>query len=626
MKSFKHYLSEKRNTEDKTTTVPEWIKDQKDYTSNIRTQIYESTVCIVAVKGANPTIEDIRKVAFQGKWDTNPIAKEFYKRWFDEHDGQTDAYTALRAWVQAVGGKAAILGKMNSFIHKGIDDYYKAAPATFEVPAATKSNTADAILIKKGTHTSVITALETLQKLSEKDQKLRIKTSGSGLDACKVTIIDGKGSDIVSFYQCSLKNDGQVGKSGAYLNRNYIGGVEKKASETKSGKEKLRSISSPTSALASWEKLREALGEEYLYERMLEEGKLLDFAKGKLSKVVSSMSSFMHWAANKLSKIIKKVVGTGQSIANKLLRRNKGLKAIENIFSQIGQPLSEEFNPQEFFSEAKKDEPVPLTKGMIVDFKLVYDTFLKTDLINQVHGHNKRLLNELNKLKDTNRTQDPVVMHPGINEAEVKDIDIWMKKIEPLTTITWTKKTGYNPGDYKWPRDFKDHITRDALDPMFKIAMNFSANVAVYGILNGMLADQAKFNVVTSAALFALSGQLEGEVRFGNTALPLVIIYGGKHQEIKAMGKRDEFVKDLTDKLDPALLGDFPILVFRYNKQGSKKDGQYNTINMRLLSKMEEMGDKFKPKWLEFGIRTNTGSSFSCTIEASGETYNWRGK
>ena len=617
MKSFNQYLSEKRNTEDKTTTVPEWIKDQKDYTSNIRTQIYESTVCIVAVKGANPTITDIKDVAEKGKWDTNPIAKEFYKRWFDEHDGQTDSYNALRAWVQAVGGKAADLGLMDSFIHKGIDDYYKAAPATFQIPKATKANTADAILIKKGTPSALFEALKTLRNLSDEVQIDRTKSDG--WNNSRVTITDGKDNPIVSFYQCSLKNDGQVGKSGAYLNRNYIGGIEKKASETKSGKEKLRSISSPTSALASWDKLREALGEEYLYEKMLEEGKLIDFAKGKLSKVVSSMSSFMHWATNKLKKLTSKIVGKGQAIANKLLRKNRGLKAIENIFGQLGVPLTEEF-----FSEAT-DEPVPLTKNMVEDFKIVYNTFLKTDLINYVHNQNKDLLNELNSHKDPARKQPPVVMLPSEEAAKVSK-NKWMAKIEPLTTITWTKKTGYNPGDYKWPRGFKDHITREDLDPMFKIAMNFSANVAVYGILKGMLAEQKEFNVVTSAALFTLSGQLEGEVRFGNTALPLVIIYGGKHQAIKAMGKRDKFVKDLTDKLDPALLGEFPILVFRYNKQGAKKDGQYNTVNMRLLSKMNEVGDKFKPEWLEFGIRTNTGSSFSCTIEASNPTDNWKGK
>jgi hypothetical protein len=612
MKSFSQYLSEKRNTASTVLTVPGWIKQQKEYTSDIRTQIYESTVCIVAIKGKNPNIGDIKSVMKNAEFNSH--AKAFYDKFFTEHSGQSEAYTALRDWVRDVGGKAADLGSMDSFIHKSIDNYYKAAPETFEVPAATKNNTADAILIETGSPRNLFAALDSLRNISKTDQVKRTKTDG--WKNSRITITDGKGKSLVSFYQCSLKNDGQVGKSGAYLNKNYIGGTE----ITKSGTEKIKSIASPSAAYSSYQKLNQSLGEEYLYDKMLDEGKLIDFAKGKLSKVISSVSNFVSWAANQLSKIVKRVVGRGQAIANKLLRKNKGLKAIENIFGQIGQPLSEEF-----FSEAKEG-PVKLTPGMVNDFNLVYNTFLKSSLINDVHSQNIKLLNDLNSHKDPDRKQNPVVMLPNEAEAAVSTSK-WAEKIKPLTGITYDKNTKtYNPGKlYKWPKDYEGHITREDLDPMFKIAMNFSANVAVYGILKGMKDEIENANIVTSAALFTLSGQLEGEVRFGNTALPLVIIYGGKHQEIKAMGKRDKFVKDLTKGLKPGLKGDYPILVFRYNKQGDKAP-RYNTVNMRLLSKIDKSGDGLVPEWLEFGIRTNTGSSFSCTIEASNPTKSWSGK
>ena len=621
MKSFKQHLSEKINTSSSTMDVPTWIKGQKDWDSHARTQIYESTVCIVAIKGKDPKIEDIKAAMKNAEF--NPIAKGFYERFFQEHDGQKEAYDALKLWVQDVGGKAAELGKMKSFIHKRIDDYYTEAPETFEVPEATKNNTADAILIEDGSPGTLFSALKSLVTLSKTEQKKRIKMGG--WKKSRVSITDGKGTVLISFYQCSLKNDGQVGKSGAYLNKNLIGGTE----TTKKGTEQIRSVASPEKALSSLKAVVKrgkdrgfTFGEEVLYERMLEEGKLIDFAKGKLSKVVSSLKNFAAWAANKLSKLASKVVGKGQAIANKLLRRNKGLKAIEDIFSQIGQPITEEY-----FSEAI-DAPVKLTSGMIDGFKVVEKEFLKSGLINNVHKSNVKLMNDMNSKKMAGRVMDPVVMLPNENAAIV-DTKIWARTISTLTSISYDKKSKtFHPGKYKWPKGPPGYVTREDLDPMFKIAMNFSANVAIFGILKGMLDEIETTQTVTSAALHTLSGQLEGEVRFGNTALPLIIIYGGKHQEIKAMGKRDDYVKDQKKELTAKSgnVGDFPVLVFRYNKQGDKAP-KYNTVNMRLLSKYEpNEPDGFKPIWLEFGIRTNTGSGFSCTIEASNPTPDWKGR
>jgi hypothetical protein len=69
---------------------------------------------------------------------------------------------------------------------------------------------------------------------------------------------------------------------------------------------------------------------------------------------------------------------------------------------------------------------------------------------------------------------------------------------------------------------------------------------------------------------------------------------------------------------------DWPVLALRYNKAGTSP--QYNVVNMKLLSKFTPQGDTVVPEWLEFGIRTNSGSSFTCTIEASQTTTNWKGR
>ena len=63
------------------------------------------------------------------------------------------------------------------------------------------------------------------------------------------------------------------------------------------------------------------------------------------------------------------------------------------------------------------------------------------------------------------------------------------------------KSKTFHPGKYKWPKGQPGYVTREDLDPMFKIAMNFSANVAIYGILKGMLDEIETTQSITSAAL-----------------------------------------------------------------------------------------------------------------------------
>ena len=66
----------------------------------------------------------------------------------------------------------------------------------------------------------------------------------------------------------------------------------------------------------------------------------------------------------------------------------------------------------------------------------------------------------------------------------------------------------------------------------------------------------------------------------------------------------------------------WPVVAFRYNKKGSSPD--YNVVTMKLLSQFDESGEKPEPKWMQFGIRTNSGSSFTCTIEAQQHYKTWQ--
>ena len=41
-------------------------------------------------------------------------------------------------------------------IHKDIDEYYKVAPSSFQIPTADKANTADAVFIVNGSKSDVL--------------------------------------------------------------------------------------------------------------------------------------------------------------------------------------------------------------------------------------------------------------------------------------------------------------------------------------------------------------------------------------------------------------------------------------------------------------------------------------
>ena len=254
------------------------------------------------------------------------------------------------------------------------------------------------------------------------------------------------------------------------------------------------------------------------FKGYLAEGKLLDFAKGKLSKVVSSVSNFVKWAANKLSSIVSNVIKKGESFANKILGRNKGVKAVERLFSSIGQPLTESFVLEDFLAEGG---PVKLTPAMVEDFHIVYDEFLgKKGGVNEIHAANVKLMKSLNSKKMAGRKFDPIQMVPDISSAVIAT-GSWKKHLKSLNDIQYISEGRKATGKFyvgkkpmKVDKQGNVHVTRDQLGPMFKIAANYTANVAIYGILKGIENEMSNYDNV-SGALFSISGKMESEVKFG---------------------------------------------------------------------------------------------------------------
>ena len=123
-----------------------------------------------------------------------------------------------------------------------------------------------------------------------------------------------------------------------------------------------------------------------------------------------------------------------------------------------------------------------------------------------------------------------------------------------------------------------------------------------------------------------MAANLESEVKFGNTALPLVIVYGGKKGKLQVLGKRVEYQEKRKDELTKTgkKLNDFPVLVLNIGKAGGKE--KYNTVTFRIISQFIEKNESIVPEFLGYSVRTNSGSNFTCTIEGGGTTTNWRGR
>ena len=585
MKSFSQYITENPLSDlekiDVSTIIMEWYPGNA--MAHVRTQIYESTVCIMAKWGSS-SISNIKKAISYSEMNSK-YAVPFYERYLEKYKNDGAALKGLSVWVDFLGAPIKELGTMKSFIHDSIDDYYDSVPATFKLPTSTKQNTADCVLIVDGTPRDLYNALADLKAKDEDTQIKRIRPGKMG----KVTIINSSKRGIVSFYQVSLKNEGQVGKAGLFVNAQWLGGG---------------SINAPDSAQAT----RQFTASHHIpdFDELLNEG-LIDWAKGAASKIVSSMQAFVSWAANKLGSLVSKMTKKKERYANKKIRKNKGIKAIENIFSEMGQSLNEEFLTE-------KKDPVKLTKGQVANFKLVYDEFIVSGTINEIHNLNMTKVNLLNKsYKLKGREMDPIY----VSGDGTLDMNQWKKDLKYLGEISYDKKTKIYTDNKK---NQITEVSRAQVNPMYKIASNYSANVVIEGLLKTAQDSLGTYKTI-GQALYAMTGNLEAEVKFGNTKLPILICYGGKTQKLVVLGKREDYSSALTAGLEAGaskIKSDYPVLRLRYNK----KEG-YNVVNMKLLNSFKPTGESIVPWFMEYGIRTNSGSSFTCTVEASQPTDKW---
>jgi hypothetical protein len=231
---------------------------------------------------------------------------------------------------------------------------------------------------------------------------------------------------------------------------------------------------------------------------------------------------------------------------------------------------------------------------------------IKNDEINKTHEQNVTLLEKLNaSYAVPDRKVTPILMLPNNNAGIVDKVAIGNEIREVLKS-----KKG-------------DKLTKDQIYVALKVGMNYSANVAIFSILQSIERNISQYENL-SQSLYAFSSEIESEAKFGNTSLPLVIVYGGEDKKSIVLGTRGDYKKDKTNALSN--IGrdydDFPIAIISVKKSKSGKSGKgdqlYNVVQFKIVTDFKEVdGKPPEPMYLMFELITEQSRSFTLKIEGN---------
>jgi len=531
-----------------------------------RTPMYEAAGTIVALYGLKISKSNLEEAMKHGEF--HPDAKVWINDFLKTHSNK-EAMESLLSWFATTGSGVYEIEKSKfiDFIHKNIKDYYDNAPTSFQVPTAQKPNTADMVCIKTGTRKKLISTIKEISKLPDNKQPPRVYTETNGL----VTLKNDKGKEIVSFYQVSLKKGfeaARVGRVTTFVNKNYAGGA---------------SLGDPKQA----------------FDSLQTEGFFSDIVDKFKNIVSSGFKNFSSWVEKNYTKVSQVIAGVAVKLSNKIIKKNRGMKAINNILNDVN---LNESNLTTFLGE-KKSQDIIVTKQLITKFKIVEKEFIKNDAINKLHNNNITIIEKLNSKKSAERTINPVQMLPNYNAGLLE-----MTEIKNGVNKVLKSKVG-------------DIITKSDIYLALKVGMNYSANVAIFSILKNIEKNMGKYTTL-SQALFAFSAEFESEAKFGNTALPIVIAYGGEKGSVTVMGTRDDYKTKMTGDLTKTGqdYNDFPVFVISVRKSKSKgdKSGQlYNVVHLKTVTSFEEVNNKPEPKYLVFELTTDQSRDFTLKIEGN---------
>tara|TARA_R110002012_G_scaffold107985_1_gene250229 strand:- start:449 stop:2794 length:2346 start_codon:yes stop_codon:yes gene_type:complete len=530
------------------------VADYLPKSATHRTAVYEGAA-IVGFIGKSVMTKDEWLKGGEGSFNMGD--------WYNNHYLKKGG--SPQAWLEfcKVLGSAKLSGAKD-FIWARINKYYDESPKSWQTKAY-KNNTADAIIITKGTADQLFSVMKKLNKTDEVEQAKLTKSNSDNL-----ITVEG-----ISFYQVSLKkamNDSRIGKVGPwFVDRADLGDK---------GYHKPGQIFD-RAALQSEEWITESLYEGFWSDL---KDKVLDKAK----KFVSKVKKF-------LGKLAKNLYKRAQVVVDSFIKRDKSVVAATKIVEGLkssGAVISEGVLQEKTMV---LNQP---TVDAIQDFKKGFGS--GKPFTSQLKGM-QTLVRSLNSKKNPTRAKDPILLTGttfkslGISSSDLKSLET-LYKMKVGDTITLGEGTPFNT--------------------VTKLTSNMIGFVYINGLLKSIEKDYNSYENVDSGlsnAIIGLSAEVEGEAKFGNTAIPVVICYGGQKTPTK-LGSRKDFESKKKEKLENInqKYNDYPILVIRINKLQP-----HNSINLFLLNSVDVVQDHADPAWMNVAIATNSGSKFSTKVESN---------
>ena len=244
----------------------------------------------------------------------------------------------------------------------------------------------------------------------------------------------------------------------------------------------------------------------------------------------------------------------------------------------------------------------PINAPLLKELKILDREMIKKDAVNVAYNNIVTTAAEINSLEKEGKEDFIIIDNKGtdpINET---------KHLITLVKGLLTKKVG-------------DMIQREEMFPLIKLAANYASYLTFSAIFDQVKKDFAKYNKV-STAMVTFAAKLKAEAMFGNTQLPLYIVYGmggGAHYK----GTKNEFQTMTSQEVTE--LGkswDVPYMVLKISQTSTK--GSHNAVNALILAGVSGSGEDTKPEYVVIQFINRSGSEFSYKIDASGLTTKWQ--
>lgn len=358
----------------------------------------------------------------------------------------------------------------------------------------------------------------------------------------------------ISFVQVSLKkgeDNARIGKLNTLINAIY-------------GQQAMR----PTQLVNNYT----VLNMEEL--SILEEGLFGDIFKkfkGKLTKVLD-------WAKGILVKLRNSILKVGIR-AIRGIQKDKAHKAASSLLSQTGFTISE-----------AAGDAVPINKPMLREMKILKNEIIAKDMANAEY---KKILSNVQKI---NAIKEGAV----VIENSGTDPILEMNNFKRAADLVLERKEG-------------GFITREELFPALKLCVNYASYKTFNTILEDMQKKIPNYERATDA-LVELNAKLKAEAMFGDTELPLWIVYGTgggahyKHTKNEFEDMTGQTVADLGKSMD------VPYMVIQIGRSGGKE--AYNSIYLLMLSGSNNVSGELKPEYIKIQFINRSGSGFSYKIDA----------